>query len=242
MKFLKWLLAVLSKLMGVKDGPDYSKMPALKYGDKNANVKILQARLKELGYFSGEAGGNFLVKTRDAVKAFQIANGLSPDGEVGAYTWKKLAAPAKSETPWMDWMYAREGWKESNPDNNKELSKYWKYSGLDYTSISGAKNAWCQMTVNAALHDTGYKPNGRADAKSAAKMGTACEAKYGAIVSMRHTSGGHHVGFFIRWVKPDVAELISGNSGDSLRKSNYNLSGNSKGHDELLGIRWPDKQ
>ena len=53
-------------------------------------VRQMQSRLKELGYYKGSPDGDFGPATEDAVKAFQKANGLSPDGKVGEQTLKKL--------------------------------------------------------------------------------------------------------------------------------------------------------
>lgn len=36
-------------------------------------MKKLQRRLKQLGYFDGDIGGNYLTKTTKAVKEFQAA-------------------------------------------------------------------------------------------------------------------------------------------------------------------------
>ena len=73
----------------------------LKKGDKNEDVKKLQVRL------GVEAIGNFGPKTEEAVKKFQVANGLTADGIVGDGTWAKLfpvstpapVAPAPVSTP-----------------------------------------------------------------------------------------------------------------------------------------------
>lgn len=75
---------------------------ALKYGDYSAEVKKLQERLKELGYFEGTCMYNFGEKTQAAVKAFQARNGLTQDGIAGTATLEKLysstAVKAESET------------------------------------------------------------------------------------------------------------------------------------------------
>lgn len=52
----------------------------LSYGDSGEAVKKLQKRLKELGYFEGALGGNYLKLTRAAVEAYQQANGWTVDG------------------------------------------------------------------------------------------------------------------------------------------------------------------
>ena len=52
----------------------------LQYGATGEAVSRLQTRLKELGYFSGNVGGNYLDLTRAAVTAFQSAAKLSATG------------------------------------------------------------------------------------------------------------------------------------------------------------------
>ncbi len=56
----------------------------LKRGDNNENVKQLQQKL------GLEPIGNFGPKTEEAVKAFQLKNGLTADGIVGDGTWSKI--------------------------------------------------------------------------------------------------------------------------------------------------------
>ena len=62
----------------------------LREGDSGEDVFDLQARLFELGYYSGRIDGRFGAETTEAVKAFQRANGLGADGVVGAGTKSKL--------------------------------------------------------------------------------------------------------------------------------------------------------
>ena len=62
----------------------------LEKGDKNASVKAVQERLKELGYYNSTCDGSFGNVTVSAVKAFQKKNGLTQDGKVNATTLKKL--------------------------------------------------------------------------------------------------------------------------------------------------------
>lgn len=66
-------------------------------GDTGSAVKNMQARLKELGYFDGELGGNYLTKTTAAVKRFQAALGWEQTGVATAALQEKLfssSAPA----------------------------------------------------------------------------------------------------------------------------------------------------
>ena len=75
----------------------------LKYGSKGEAVIRLQQRLKELGYLSDEADGQFGTGTKGAVKSFQRLNGLDEDGIAGPKTLEKLysedAVAAPQTTP-----------------------------------------------------------------------------------------------------------------------------------------------
>jgi len=67
----------------------------LRKGSKGDEVKTLQTKLKKLGY-KGKDGkdltcdGDFGTNTEYALKNFQKAKGLTPDGIVGPKTWAKL--------------------------------------------------------------------------------------------------------------------------------------------------------
>lgn len=58
----------------------------LRRGDKGDDVRRMQERLRELGFLSGSADGNFGAQTYSAVLAFQKANGLTRDGDAGPAT------------------------------------------------------------------------------------------------------------------------------------------------------------
>lgn len=58
----------------------------LKIGATGEEVKLLQSKLKEKGYFVGETTLKFGSITERAVKALQKANNLSADGIVGPLT------------------------------------------------------------------------------------------------------------------------------------------------------------
>ena len=63
---------------------------SLRLGAEGQNVRNLQARLKELGYYTGSVDGSFGPATDTALKAFQKANGLSADGVAGTRTMEAL--------------------------------------------------------------------------------------------------------------------------------------------------------
>ena len=65
--------------------------PSLQLGFTGSEaVRAMQRRLKELGYYSGSADGDFGPATEKAVIAFQKANGLTADGKAGKQTLAKL--------------------------------------------------------------------------------------------------------------------------------------------------------
>lgn len=64
--------------------------PILRTGSRGDEVTNLQSRLRDLGYYSAEIDGQFGAGTKEAVMAFQRANGLEPDGIFGDETKKLL--------------------------------------------------------------------------------------------------------------------------------------------------------
>ncbi len=66
----------------------------LKQGAKGDEVKEVQRRLKNWGYYKGKVDGVFGAGTRSAVIAFQKKNGLTADGVVGKATYKALGMTA----------------------------------------------------------------------------------------------------------------------------------------------------
>ena len=62
----------------------------LRQGSKSSEVKEVQRRLKNWGYYKGSVDGIFGSGTRNAVISFQKKNGLKADGVVGKATYKAL--------------------------------------------------------------------------------------------------------------------------------------------------------
>ena len=62
----------------------------LKQGATGGEVKELQRRLKEWGYYNGAVDGIYGKGTVEAVKKFQKKNGLTADGVAGISTYKAL--------------------------------------------------------------------------------------------------------------------------------------------------------
>ena len=63
----------------------------LREGDKGAAVRNMQYTLYELGYYDGAIDGVYSETVSDAVRAFQIQNGIKPvDGIAESTTLGKL--------------------------------------------------------------------------------------------------------------------------------------------------------
>lgn len=90
------------KYLAISQGssaPASNAYPSLKTGNTGESVKNIQRRLKELGYFGGDIGGNYLTKTTAAVKDFQKAIGYKQTGSATSDLQEILfsyAAPRKN--------------------------------------------------------------------------------------------------------------------------------------------------
>lgn len=63
---------------------------SLTYGKQNEDIQALQIKLKELGYFTGEADGYFGDETQMAISNFQTANAISPTGLADPETVERI--------------------------------------------------------------------------------------------------------------------------------------------------------
>lgn len=61
-----------------------------KYGSRGEEVKKIQTKLKNWGYYTGSVDGIYGSKTFEAVKKFQRKNGLAVDGIAGTNTLNAL--------------------------------------------------------------------------------------------------------------------------------------------------------
>ncbi len=63
---------------------------AVPAAEESTRVREIQLALKGAGFDPGSADGRLGARTKAAVRDFQRANGLNPDGKVGPRTWTKL--------------------------------------------------------------------------------------------------------------------------------------------------------
>lgn len=69
---------------------DFIASAAAKPGDSGSSVRMLQMRLRKLGYFQGNCTGAYGEGTQAAVKSFQIANALEGSGVANEATCRIL--------------------------------------------------------------------------------------------------------------------------------------------------------
>ncbi len=67
-----------------------------RFGSSGNEVKQIQQKLKEWGYYKGEVDGVYGSKTQSAVRAFQKANGLTVDGIAGEKTLSAIGISSSS--------------------------------------------------------------------------------------------------------------------------------------------------
>ena len=82
-------------VISVTDGREYSSKDeqfkrTLTRASEGDDVKLVQNRLKELGFFDGPISGYYMNQTISAVKRFQYFNGLEQDGVCNESTWNSL--------------------------------------------------------------------------------------------------------------------------------------------------------
>jgi peptidoglycan hydrolase-like protein with peptidoglycan-binding domain len=70
----------------------------LSQGDSGDRVRNLQARLKQIGWFSGNVTGSYGSVTVAAVKGFQGKRAIPVTGEVDQRTWNRLIAMTRTPT------------------------------------------------------------------------------------------------------------------------------------------------
>lgn len=82
-----------------ESGDTQTKSSTLKVGSEGSDVKRLQQRLKDLGYYTGSVDGKFGQGTESAVRDFQAAHKLTVDGKAGKSTQTTLyGSSAKKKT------------------------------------------------------------------------------------------------------------------------------------------------
>ncbi len=86
----RWLALLTALMMLISPVALAERYSTLEYGDRGDAVLRLQLALKELGYDPDGTDGKYGRGTENAVKLYQTANDLEPDGKAGHQTQSKI--------------------------------------------------------------------------------------------------------------------------------------------------------
>ena len=140
----------------------YAQMTPLEKGNVSNDVLVMQRRLKEYGFFSGEPDGSFNEATRQAVESFQMVNGLPVNGVADGSTLMRLMADSPiSWTAFLSEMSAAEGDSGLNVYAlQRRLSQLGYFTG----NCTAGFGALTREAVLRFQRDNGLEATGEADA------------------------------------------------------------------------------
>lgn len=168
------------KYVTVSASGDAQEYLLLKQGTSGVEVRKLQGRLAELGYYAGGVDGVYGESTANAVKAFQRANGLSGDGQAGVQTQTKLYSSSAR--------YASSPVATANPDASRTLSLGMTGNDvfalqerlIELRYLSGVADGVFGAETQAALMDfqrnNGLTADGSAGGSTLKKLAGSCKA------------------------------------------------------------------
>ncbi len=168
------------KYVTVSASGDAEEYLLLKQGTSGVEVRKLQGRLAELGYYAGGVDGIYGETTASAVKAFQRANGLSGDGQAGVQTQSKLYSSSAC--------YASSPVATANPDATRTLTL--GMTGNDVYALQerlielryltgvadGVFGAETQAALIAFQKNNGLTADGNAGSSTLKKLAGSCKA------------------------------------------------------------------
>lgn len=164
-----------ANMMAVTLDPNATPTPTmliLKLGTQGDEVKKLQERLYQLGYYTGEIDGQYGQGTAQAVIAFQTQHGIAGDGLAGEETRNLLYSdraemfrptPTPTETPSVLTMGDRNDAVKALQARLKELGYLDGSADGDFGGATKAAVVWFQT-------QNGETPDGIAGAKTLALL------------------------------------------------------------------------
>ena len=114
---------------------------AVRRGSSGTQVRYLQMALIGLGYLSGSADSNYGSGTAEAVRRFQSAYGLTPDGSAGPDTMTAL----RNAVVTLQSDLARKGWYSGTIDGvfgggtKSAVRSYQSHVGIPVTGVAGPR-------------------------------------------------------------------------------------------------------
>ncbi len=115
-------------------------------GDRSEDIKTMQDRLRELGYFTGTSTGYYGNATINSVRAFQETHELTVDGKAGPLTRASLYSDEAKENP-----------DKTSAVDPKNISSPGQSPATDTTPVAnaGEQNASVSKMLEIANEQTG---------------------------------------------------------------------------------------
>jgi len=183
-------LKKLNSTSAIKANADTTvKSKGLKSGDKGEDVKKLQQRLKELGYYTSVIDAEYGSKTIAAVKAFQKKNGLTADGVAGEATLKKLNSSSAVKANGANTVTTSTTLKSgAKGEAVKELQRRLKELGYYNNAIDGDYGAKTVVAVKAFQKKNGLTADGVAGSSTLKKLNSSSAVKAGTTTNTTTTT------------------------------------------------------
>lgn len=129
-----------------------SKPKFLRPGNYGPKVRVLQSKLKELGFYDGVIDGGYGPGTRAAVSKFQTANNLPADGIAGSSTLEKIetaqpVVPTPTPSPTQ----------ETKASDGKRGIFWWGLIGLGLLGTLGAITYLIQKLNKPKSQEIGFQ-------------------------------------------------------------------------------------
>lgn len=210
------------------------------------DVRQLQTRLHQIGYIDLVVDGDFGETTETAIRNFQTANNLDPDGEVGDMTWNALNSPSAGipkpplnppspikygePPPWYKVAEGLIGFHETG--DNRGIEKL--IAGAHCGSLG---DPWCAIGINYELETSGVPGSRSAMARSFETHKNFVKLfapALGAITTMWRgsiSSGQGHV-FLYDGENSNGIRGIGANEDDMVKRSFHTRS-------RITGYWWP---
>jgi spore cortex-lytic enzyme len=137
----------------------------IKAGSNVGDVKAVQSKLKQWGYYGGAVDGVYGSKTTAAVKLFQKKNSLTPDGIAGPATLGKMGITAGLS---VSASTVKSG---SGKSDVKKVQQRLKDFGYYKGAVDGVYGSGTTQAVRSYQKDHGLKVDGVAGRNTLSSMG-----------------------------------------------------------------------
>ena len=169
----------------------YAQMAALQLGSTGSDVQVLQQRLKDHGYYSGEPNSAFDEATRQAVQNFQMVNGLEVTGIADGATLMRLMAD--SPITWSAFLTEMSAARGDSGLNVYVLQKKLAEMDIFTGSCTASFGEQTENAVKAFQQANGLEVTGTADSATWAAIYALADAQADASDALRPGDSGEAV-------------------------------------------------